>query len=216
MEGEGLLASAQTFLLCGFGFFVFPDLPFQFRQLHWCIKLPINSHKNQEIITLQQSIHLQLCAEVRQHAGRISNYIRRGCPNHAHISGCPSRILGCHPMLRPAEKWCHPTRQGEKDKSGCPLSSSKLGYMRHPCLSFLMPVLSSWQELEGFYHLAKHKARRTEASMRKEDTWVRSIPACPTICSEPSAMTCTKFPSDNSASEMLLTLETLAPGLAVH
>lgn len=29
-------------------------------------------------------------------------------------------------------------------------------------------------------------------------------------------MTRTKFPSDNSASEMLLTLEALAPGLAVH
>lgn len=46
-------------------FFVFSDLPFQFRQLHWCIKLPVKSHKNQEIITLQQSIPLQLCAEVR-------------------------------------------------------------------------------------------------------------------------------------------------------
>lgn len=101
VEGEGLIASAQTSLLC---IFVFPDLLFEFGQLHRCIKLPINSHKNQEIITLRQSISLQPCAEITQHADRISNDIRRGCPNHGHDGRYPSRASGCHPTLGPAER----------------------------------------------------------------------------------------------------------------
>lgn len=119
------------FLIC-----FFPDLPFQFRQLNRYIKLPINSHKNQEIITLQQSKHLQPCAKVTLHTGRISNYIRKGCPNHAHNSRYPSRVSGCHPILRPAtagQLRGDATQQDRERrmKARCPLSSSKLGYMRH-------------------------------------------------------------------------------------
>lgn len=60
-------------------------------------------------------------------------------------------------------------------------------------------------------------------SRRKEDTseehpyLSHSLPKVHTkqaVCSEPSAMTCTKFPSDNSASETFLMLETSAPGLS--
>lgn len=57
-----------TFLLhrgfIGVGFSFPFNLAFQFRHLHWYIKLPINSHENQEIITLQHSIYFQLCAEL--------------------------------------------------------------------------------------------------------------------------------------------------------
>lgn len=75
------------------------------------------------------------------------------------------------------------TQQGRerRTKARCPLFSSKLGCTRHLRLSLLMLVLRFWQELEGFHHLAKHKATRTGASRRKEDAQVRSIPACPTL-----------------------------------
>lgn len=228
VEGEGLLASAQTFLLWFFAlfFFSFPDLPFQFGQLHWCIKLPINSHENQEIITRWQSIHLQFCAEIIQHTGRISNYIRKGCLNHAHVSRYPSRVLGCHPTLRPAERCCDPTRQGEKDKRQVPAVFQGAGLHEAPIpfISYLSTqLLVGARGFLSFGQAQSHKDRGEQ-----EEGWCMSTehPCLPhslpkvhtkwAVCGEPSAMTFSKFPSDNSAGETFPMLETSAPGLSQY
>lgn len=121
-------------------------------------------------------------------------------------------VLGFHSMLGPAMEGqlgrnLHQAREWRK-KARCPLSSSKQGYMGHLCLSFMMPVLGSWLELGGILPFGQAQSQKDRG--KQEDVWVRNIPACPTVCSESSVMTWTRFPSDNPTGEMLLALEALA------
>lgn len=148
-----------------------------------------------------------------QAPGQQNKHIREGEQNHAHIQKVPQQPFGMSFGLpfyawtshgRSTGRWCPPTNQGVKKKSQVPTVIQQAGLHEAP-----MPLFhdANTHLLAGAWF---GQAQSQKDRGKQEDVWARNIPACPTVCSESSVMTCTRFSSDNTAGEMLLTLKVSA------